>query len=238
MLLFGVNFNLFFFLLIGRVRDVLRSEELRTYLIIILASTGIILWNVHSLFDSIGDALRAAFFQVTSIISTTGFITVNYEVWPTLSKMILLCLTVIGAMAGSTAGGLKLSRLILLVKGAVREIKHVLRPRSVSVTRLEGEVVPDETVRATGHYLTVYAAILLAASLLISVDGFTVEETVTAALTCLNNVGPGLGAVGPVGNFAGFSYFSKSVLSLVMLIGRLEIIPVLIFFTPSTWRRA
>jgi trk system potassium uptake protein TrkH len=238
MLLFGVNFNLYFFLLIGHVRDVLKNEELRTYLIIVAVATGVILLNVRPLFDSFGDALRAAFFQVTSIVSTTGFATVNYDLWPTLSKAVVLTLTVFGAMAGSTAGGLKLSRLMILVKSAVRELKHVLRPRSVTVTRLDGAVLTEETVRATGNYLTIDAAVFLVSSLLISVDGATIETTFTAALTCINNVGPGLGAVGPVGNFAGFSYFSKCVLSLVMLIGRLEFIPMLIFFTPSTWRRA
>ncbi len=240
MLLFGINFNLYFFLLVGRVRDALKSEELRTYLILVLAATGVITLNILSLFDGcFGDALRAAFFQTTSIVSTTGFVTENYELWPTLSKVILLVLTVIGASAGSTAGGLKIARVMLLVKSGLREIRHILRPRSVNVTRLDGEPIPDETVRSTGNYLIIWCLILLCGAFLISVDGFSVETTFTAALTCISNVGPGLGEiVGPVGNFAAFSSFSKIVLSLLMLIGRLEIFPLLVFFMPSTWRRA
>ncbi len=237
MLLFGVNFNLYFFLLIGQFRNILKSEELRTYLAVILCATAVIVWNTLTLFDSFGDALRTAFFQVTSIISTTGFVTADFNLWPTLSKTVLLVLMVVGASAGSTAGGLKVSRVILLFKNAMREIKHILRPRSVNVTRLDGELIPEETARATSNYLVLYFGIFLVSSLLISVDGQTVETTLTASLTCLNNVGPGLGAVGPVGNFADFSAFSKAVLSLEMLIGRLEIIPLLVFFSPSTWKR-
>lgn len=238
MLLFGVNFNLYFFLLLGRVRDILRSEELRTYLIITVGATLVILFNTLSLYEGFGDALRTAFFQVTSVMSTTGFSTVDFNLWPTLSKTVLLALLIIGGSAGSTAGGLKVSRIIILVKNAFRELKHILRPRSVNITRLEGEALPEETVRATSNYLTIYFGVFLLSALLISVDGHTVEATLTASLTCLNNVGPGLGAVGPAGNFADFSVFSKLVLSLEMLIGRLEIIPLLIFFLPSTWRRA
>ena len=239
MLLFGVNFNLYFFLLLGRVRDILRSEELRAYLIITVGATLVILFNTLSLYEGgFGDALRTAFFQVTSVMSTTGFSTVDFNLWPTLSKTVLLALLIIGGSAGSTAGGLKVSRIIILVKNAFRELKHILRPRSVNITRLEGEALPEETVRATSNYLTIYFGVFLLSALLISVDGHTVEATLTASLTCLNNVGPGLGAVGPAGNFADFSVFSKLVLSLEMLIGRLEIIPMLIFFSPSTWRRA
>lgn len=237
MLLFGINFNLYFFLLIGQFRNILKSEELRAYLVIILGATGVIVWNTLTLFDNFGDALRTAFFQVTSIISTTGFATTDFNLWPTLSKAVLLVLMVIGASAGSTAGGLKVSRVILLFKNAIREIKHTLRPRSINVIRLDGELIPEETARTTSNYLVLYFGIFLVSSLLISADGQTVETTLTASLTCLNNVGPGLGAVGPVGNFAGFSAFSKIILSLEMLIGRLEIVPMLVLFSPSTWKK-
>ena len=237
MLLFGINFNLYFFLLCGQLRNIFKSEELRAYLIIVIAATAVITLNTLSLIGSLADTLRTAFFQVTSIISTTGYVTVNYDAWPMLSKMILLLLTVIGACAGSTAGGLKMSRVLILIKNSMREIRHALRPRSVNVTRLDGCVLPEETVRTTSNYLTIYTLIFLLSSLLISVDGFTLETTLTASLTCLSNVGPGLGAVGPAGNFAAFSPFSKIVLSLEMLIGRLEFFPLLIFFTPSTWKR-
>lgn len=238
MLLFGINFNLYFFLLMGRLRDIWRSEEFRAYLAITVVATAVIVLNTLSLYRGFGEALRTAFFQVTSVISTTGFATVDFNLWPTLSKTVLLALMVIGASAGSTAGGLKVSRVIILVKNAFRELKHILRPRSVNVTRLDGEALPEETVRATSNYLTLYFGVFLLAALLLSVDGHTVETTLTASLTCLNNVGPGLGAVGPAGNFADFSAFSKLVLSFEMLIGRLEIIPMLIFFSPSTWKRA
>ena len=237
MLLFGINFNLYFFLLCGQIRTVLKSEELRAYLGIVLVSTAVIAANTLSLIGNFSDTVRTAFFQVTSIISTTGYATVNYDTWPMLSKMILLLLTVTGACAGSTAGGLKLSRILILMKNSIREIRQALRPRSVNVTRLDGCILPEDTVRTTINYFSVYALIFLLGSLLISVDGFSVETTLTASLTCLNNVGPGLGVVGPAGNFAAFSAFSKSVLTLEMLIGRLEIYPLLIFLSPSTWRR-
>ena len=237
MLLFGVNFNLYFFLLIGKFRDVLKNEELRVYLLVVLLSTGVILLNTRSLFSDLGDGIRTAFFQVTSIASTTGFATADFNTWPMLSRTVLLLLTILGASAGSTAGGMKVSRVMILVKNAGRELRHILRPRSVNVTRLEGVALPEETVRSTSNYLVLYVLIFLSGALLISVDGASVETTLTASLTCLNNVGPGLGAVGPMGNFADFSAFSKIVLSLEMLIGRLEILPMLIFFTPSTWKK-
>ena len=237
MLLFGINFNLYFFLLCGQIRTILKSEELRTYLIIVAAATAVIAINTFELIGSFGDTLRTAFFQVTSIISTTGYATIDYNTWPMLSKMIILLLTIFGACAGSTAGGLKLSRVLILIKNGMREIRQALRPRSVNVTRLDGCVLPEETVRTTVNYLSIYSIIFLLGALLISVDGHSVETTFTASLTCLNNVGPGLGMIGPAGNFADFSVFSKIVLSLEMLIGRLEIIPLLIFFTPATWKK-
>ena len=164
-------------------------------------------------------------------------VTLNYDTWPALSKMVIVILTLLGACAGSTAGGLKVSRLVILVKNSAREIRQTLRPRSVNVTRLDGCVLPEETVRTTSNYLAIYSLILVIAALLISVDGFTLETNLSASLTCLSNVGPGLGAVGPAGNFAGYSAFSKIVLALEMLIGRLEFFPLLIFFSPSTWKR-
>ncbi|MBO7762452.1 MAG: TrkH family potassium uptake protein [Clostridia bacterium] len=237
MLLFGTNFNLFFFLLTGRLRLILRNEEFRIYLLIVLLSTAVITVNVLSTFESFGEGVRAAFFQVTSIISTTGYITVNYETWPTLSKVILLLLTILGASAGSTAGGLKISRVMILFKNGLRELKQILRPRSVNVIRLDKEPVSLETVRLAENYLSLYLGVFLISAVLLSFEGQSVLTTFTTSLTCLNNVGPGLDVVGPVGNFSSFSVFSKLVLSLEMLIGRLEIIPLLLFFSPSTWRR-
>ena len=237
MLLFSINFNLYFFLMLGQIGGVLHNEELRMHLLIVLAATALITYNTLPLADSLGDGIRTAFFQVTSLMSTTGFSTVDFNLWPTLSKTVLLILMVLGGSAGSTAGGLKLSRVLLLIKNAARELKHTLRPRSINVTRLDGEVVPETTVRTTSNYLIFYMGVFLISALLISVDGFSTEVTLTASLTCLNNVGPGLGAIGPVGSFADFSAFSKLVLSLEMLVGRLEIIPMLVFFSPATWKR-
>ncbi len=239
MLFFGINFSLYFFILIGRFRDFFKSEELRVYLLLVFGATVLITVNTLSLSESFSECVRAAFFQVTSISSTTGFATLDYDaLWPALSKAILVLLTVVGAMAGSTSGGMKISRVIILFKSAIREIRHVLRPRSVNLTRLDGEVLREETVRATSGYLTVYLLLLVFGTVLLSLDPFgSLEVSFTAALTSLSNVGPGLGAIGPAGNFAGFSVLSKLLLSFLMLVGRLEIFPMLILFSPTTWKR-
>lgn len=237
MILFGINFNLYFFLLLGRVRDVVRSEELRTYLGIVILSVTAIAINTAHLFEKTGDGIRAAFFQVTTIISTAGFATVDFNQWPEFSKAILLLLMVVGSCAGSTAGGLKVSRVIILLKSIARSVRQMLHPRSVSVVRLDGEAVEDETVRTALGYLAVYLCIFIITVLLISLDGFSFETNFTATLSCINNVGPGLGAVGPTGNFSAYSYGSKLLLSANMLLGRLEIMPMMILFFPQTWRR-
>ena len=237
MLLFGINFNMYFFLLLHRVRDVLKSEELRTYLAICAASVTVIALNTAHLFQSVGDCIRAAFFQVTSIISTTGFSTVDFNLWPPLSKAILLLLMVTGACAGSTAGGLKISRCLILLKNMGRELRHILRPRSVNVSRLDGEPIPDETCRTAANYLAIWLLLIVVVFMAISVCGFGFETDLTAVLTCVNNVGPGFGEVGPLGNFGGYPIFAKITLSLAMLFGRLEIIPMIILFSPSTWRK-
>ncbi len=237
MLLFGINFNLFYFALVRRFREVWKSEELRTYLLLCIASCGLIVWNTYSMFSSVHDAIRASFFQVTSIMSTTGFVSVDFNLWPSLSKTILMILLVFGACAGSTAGGLKISRLLILKKMAVRELKYLLHPKSVHVIRMDDEVLPEETVRATAGYLILYLMLALFFCLCIAFDDFDLETGVTAVLTCLNNVGPGLSLVGPVGNFSAFSPFSKIILSLAMLIGRLEILPFAVLLSPSIWKK-
>lgn len=237
MLIFGINFNLFFFVLVGRIREVLRSEELRAYLILAGVSTAVILINTRHLFENFGDCLRSAFFQVTSIMSTTGYVTEDYGTWPVLSRTILVLLMIIGACAGSTAGGLKVSRLLILVKNAFREIKHMLRPHSVNRVRLDREVLPEETIRGAANYLALYIGILGLSILLISVDGFNIETNLTATLSCVNNIGPAMGEITPMGNYNGYSAFSKIVLSLDMLLGRLEITPMIVLFSPAAWRR-
>ena len=237
MMLFGINFNLYFFILIGKIKDVFKSGELRTYLAIAAVATIATTINIASTFNNMSDAIRAAFFQVMSIMSTTGFSTVDFNLWPELSHTIIIILMFIGACAGSTAGGLKVSRVIILFKSIKCEIRRVLRPNSVNVVRLDGDVVPDDTVHSVTRYFTIYMAIFLASVLIISVDGFSFETNFTAALACINNVGPGLGVVGPMGNFLGYSDLSTIILSLTMLIGRLEIMPMIILFSPFAWKK-
>ncbi len=235
MFLFGVNFNLYFFLLIKNFKGVLKNEELRTFAAICVASTAAIVINAWRSFSSFSQAVRTAFFQVTTIISTTGFATVDYGMWPEFSKTILVILMITGACAGSTAGGLKISRVIIIIKNIFKEIKHLLRPNSVNRVRLDGEVLVYETVRSASGYLAIYLVIMIVSCLVVSLDGFTMETTLTATISCLNNVGPVLGTIGPYGNFSGFSYLSKIVFSGAMLLGRLEIMPIIILFSPSTW---
>ena len=237
MFLCGINFNLYFFLLMRRFREVWRSEELRAYLLICGASTVLIALNTFRMSSGPEHCLRTAFFQVSSIMSTTGFSTVDYNAWPEFSKTMLVILTMLGACAGSTAGGLKLSRVLILCKNVWREIKHILHPRSVMVTRLDGEVLPDSTCRSAANYFSLYLLLIAMCTLLISLDGYGLTTNLTATLACINNVGPGLGLVGPLGNFSIYSNFSTLLLSFVMLFGRLEIIPMLILLSPSTWRK-
>ncbi len=237
MFIFGVNFNIYFFILVGKIKDVFKNEEFRTYLLLCATAVTAIAINTAHSFERLGDCIRASFFQVTTIMSTTGFATVNYDNWPEFSKAILVLLMIIGACAGSTAGGLKVSRILILFKSMIREIRHMLRPNSVNVIRMDGEPVSDETSRSATSYLAIYITLIALSVLAISVDGFGLETNLTATLACINNIGPGLAEVGPVGNFSGYSYFSKIVLSLDMLFGRLEIMPMMILFSPMTWRK-
>ncbi len=237
MLICGTNFNIFYFLLIRQLREVRKNEELRAYVLVVAASVAAVAINTWHMFEGAWDCIRTAFFQVGTVISTTGFASFNYDTFPAFSKTILVILMITGASAGSTAGGLKISRVIILVKGVWREIKHMLRPRSVNVLRLDGDPIPEETSRSALGYLAIYCLILVASILLISVDGFDFETNVTGVLACFNNVGPGFSVVGPTGNFAGFSALSKLTLAADMLFGRLEIMPMLILFSPATWKR-
>lgn len=237
MIVFGVNFNLYYFVLIRRWRDAVKNEELRVFLLLVLATTAVIAVNTWKLYESAEACIRTAFFQVTTIISTTGFATADFDLWPELSKALLVMLMLTGSCAGSTAGGLKLSRVIILIKSTFREIRHVLRPRSVNVVRLDGEAVSDETVRSATGYLALYFILIVLTVLLLSLDGYSLETNLTATLACINNIGPGLKEVGPTGNFAGYSLFSQVLLSLNMLLGRLEIMPVLILLSPGSWKK-
>ena len=238
MLLFGVNFNLYYFLLIKRFRDVFHSEELRAYLLIVAAAVLAIAADIVHIYGSVFRSLRYAFFQVASIITTTGFATADFNTWPVFSQAILVILMFIGACAGSTGGGMKCSRVLILFRSLRREVHRIIHPRSVEVIKLDGKVTDEETVRSVLIFVGCYLLIILSAALVISLDNFSFTVSFTSALTCVSNVGPGLEAVGPAGNFAAFSPLSKLVMSLCMIIGRLEIFPVLVLFSRATWRRA
>ena len=234
--LFGVNFSLYYLILLGNIRTALRNEELRWFLGVIAFSVITIAFDIRNLYGGVGHALRYSFFQVTSIISTTGFATADFNLWPEYSKFLLVLLMFVGGCAGSTAGGLKLSRVILLFKSCTIEVKKMLRPRCVENVRLDGKPVDGQTVYNAMTFFTFYIIILLIAGLIVSLDGLDFTTNFTAALSCLSNVGPGLSLVGPTGSFAIFSPLSKIVLMICMLLGRLEIFPLLLLFVPFTWR--
>lgn len=236
MLLFGVNFNLYYALLCRRAKDVFKSEELRVYLALAAFATITITVNIVRQVGSVSEALNQAFFQVTSIMSTTGFSTADFNLWPDYSRTLLVILTIIGACAGSTAGGMKISRVILLVKHARRELRFLNHPRSVEVIHFEGKRVQHEVSRSVNAFLIVYLMIFVCSMVLLSADHFDFVTNFTATATTLGNVGPGLNIVGPTGNFSGFQPLSKLVLIFDMLAGRLELFPMLLLFTPSTWR--
>lgn len=237
MLLFGVNFNLYYLLLIRAVRPVAANRELWLYAGIFAVSAGAIALNIRHLYGGIGEAVRHAAFQVASVVTTTGYATANFDLWPGLSRGIIFLLLFVGGCAGSTAGGLKVSRVMLLGKTVVRELKRLVHPRSVSVVKLEGKRVEETTVASTAAYFILYMTLIAAVFLVLSFENFTLESNLTAAITCINNVGPGLGAVGPFGGFGGYSDLSKVVLSLAMLLGRLEIYPLVLALLPGTWTK-
>ena len=237
MLLFGINFNLYYFLLVRRFREVLHSEELRTYLVIVGVSMLAIAANIYHLYGSAAVSLRHAFFQVSTIITTTGYATVDFNLWPSFSQSVLLVLMFIGGCAGSTGGGLKVGRVIILMKASLADMKKMLHPNAVSTVRFEGRPLAEQTVRGAYQYITVYLVLLIGSCLLLSLEGMDLVSTVTAVIACFNNIGPGLEIVGPMGNFADFSPAGKLLLSYDMLAGRLEIFPMLLLFAPSIWKR-
>lgn len=241
MFLFGVNFNFYYLILIGSFRKAFASEELRVYFIIVVLATITIALNIFfvmgNVFSSFGEALKHSFFQVTSISSTTGLVSFDFERWPTLSKSILLLLTIIGACGGSTGGGIKVARLIILGKSTASDFKRLIHPRSVVGNKFEGEPLDTQVRRNVKTYMILWFAVVILCVLLLSIDKFTMFENISATLACIGNVGPGFGVVGATGGYGGFSIFSKIILSFVMLVGRLEIFPMLLLFAPSTWKR-
>ena len=237
MILFGVNFSCYYLLLLRQFQSVFRDEELRTYLGIILGSILLITLNIRGYYDTLEESVRHAAFQVGSIITTTGYVTTDFDLWPSFSKTILLCLMVVGACAGSTGGGLKVARLLLLVKGLRRNIRQMLNPRKVEVVRNNGKVVDEKILDTINANLAAYVLILFAVFAIISLDGFSVGTNFSAVLCTFNNIGPGLEAVGPTCNFSQYSALSKLVLSWAMLAGRLEIFPILVLFSRETWKK-
>ncbi len=237
MVLFGVNFSIYYLLLIGQFRRVFKSEELRAYLAIIVAAVLIIALDILHSYQSFGRALHEAFFQVASIITTTGFATADFNAWPELSRMLLVLLMIIGACAGSTGGGIKVSRFLLLIKSGKRSLAQTLRPNSVKLIHMDGEIVEDPTVSGVRSYLVLYCLIAGISLIVVSLDNFSFDTNVSAVMACLNNIGPGLDAVGPTANYASFSLLSKLVLTVNMLLGRLELYPIIILFSPSAWKK-
>ena len=235
MMLFGINFNLYFLVLIGRGRQALKSEELRTYLGVIAAATLLIVLNTRAAGVRLGETVRHAFFQVSSIITTTGFATCDFDLWPSLSKCVLVLLMLVGACAGSTGGGIKISRVLILIKRAGEELHKFIFPNSVTKIRLEKKILDREVVHTTSAFLIVYVFIFAISTLLVSAEGHDLETCFTAVAATFNNIGPGLSVVGPTRNFGFFSDFTKYVLIFDMLAGRLELFPMLILFSPRTW---
>ena len=274
MLLGSLNFALFFLALTGRAKQVIKSDELQFFLLIVAGASLLIFWNILPLYDTAGHALRDAVFQVTSVISTSGFSTTDYNLWPPFAQTILVLLMFVGGCSGSTAGSIKCGRILLLLRSSTRSLLRLSHPRAVRVVKyadngldysgkcfishsgcyedarqvadliearfpkLDGKVVDEETLRTVSSFFLCFFALLGVGCLVVSLDGYSLTTSFTAALGCLSNVGPGLDLVGPMGNFGLLSGFNKVFLSLLMLIGRLEIFPILLLFLPSTWRRS
>ena len=238
MLLFGVNFNLYYLLIMRQFKRAIKSEELWTYVGIVVASTGIIAINIMPLVNSFGDALRQAGFQVAAIITTTGFGTADFSAWPTLSQFMIILLMFCGACTGSTGGGLKVGRIMILIKSVFREMRRAINPRSVKCIKLDGAVVDKEIISTTSVYFTVYMMIIALATFLISFDNIDFLGAITSVISCINNIGPGLSSSGMISHFADYSDFSKIIFTAIMLIGRLEIFPMIILFMPATWRKS
>ena len=238
MLLFGVNFNLYYLMIMRQFKRAVKSEELWTYVGIVAVSVGIITINIMPLVSSFGEALRQAGFQVAAIITTTGFGTADFGAWPTLSQFMIIILMFCGACTGSTGGGLKVGRIMILAKSVFREMRRAINPRSVKCIKLDGAVVDKEVISTTSIYFTVYMLLIAFSTFLISFDNIDLLGATTSVISCINNIGPGLSSNGMISHFADYSDFSKVVFTAVMLIGRLEIFPMIILFLPSTWKKS
>lgn len=236
MLVFGVNFSLYYLILIKQVKNVFKDEELRMYVLMVVGSIALIVWNLKGFYETFGETVKHAAFQVATIVSTTGFASTDFDQWPGFSKAILFFLMITGACAGSTAGGFKCGRALLLFKGMKRSVQQVVHPNKVQVVRLNDHAVDEKVLQGVNAYLAAYVVIFIVSFLLVSLDGFSLITNISAVSACFNNIGPGFEAVGPTCNFAGFGIFSKLILILDMIAGRLEIFPILVLFSGATWR--
>ena len=237
MILFGINFNLYFLLLLKNWKSALKNEELRAYLGIIAAAIAIITVNILNIYENVFHAFRYAAFQVASVITTTGFYTADYELWPELSKVVLLTVMFIGACAGSTGGGIKVCRFVILCKSIRQEIRKILHPNVVTMVKINGKKVNNDTMKGINTFFAAYIFILVISVLIVAIDNFDFATSFSGVLTTINNVGPGISKVGPVENFHMFSPLSKLVFCFDMLVGRLEIFPYLLLLSPDLWRR-
>ncbi len=235
MFLFGVNFNLYYLLMLRRVKSALKSTELWTYAGIFAVSCAAMTLNLWQDGRNVAEAFRYSAFQTSAVLTTTNYAIDDFNLWPGFSKTLLMMLMCIGACAGSTAGGLKISRLIILVKGMRRELTRLLHPRSIKTLKFEGKRLNEQTLSNTASYLTVYVACIVLTVVLLGIDQFDIETNISTAIACFNNQGFGLGSVGPSGNYLEFSVFSKLVMAAAMLLGRLEVFPLLLCFSPATW---
>lgn len=237
MMLFGVNFSFYYLILLKKGREAFKLEEVRWYFAIFAIASALITIDLTQNASEILHNANLATFQVATIMTTTGFATADFNLWPTFSRNILVILMFVGACAGSTGGGMKVSRFIIYIKTAVKEVSHLIHPRSVKVVKMDDKTVSEETIRTTNTYLIMYGFIFVASMFLLCLDQYDLVTNFTAVAATINNIGPGLGAVGPMGGFGGFSVLSKLIMIFDMLVGRLEIFPLLILFSPSVWKR-
>ena len=237
MIVFGTNFTLFYLMLIGKFKDIFKNEEFRWYIATIIVAIVIVMISIRNIATSFEENFRLSFFQVSSIISTTGFSTTNFDLWPGAAHVVLIILMVFGSCGGSTGGAIKISRVVIIIKSSFSRIRNMTSPRKVSTVKFNGEAISKETINGVHTFVILYAIIIILSALLISFDGADITTNFTASLACISNIGPGLGKVGPYGSYAFFSNFSKFVLSIEMIAGRLELFPILILFNPKTWSK-
>ena len=237
MMLAGINFNFYYFMLIRKFSKAVAMEEVRWYLGIIAASVAMIAVNIYSIYDNVGDSVRYAFFQVSTVISTTGFATADFNLWPEFSKMILVLLMFVGGCAGSTGGGIKVSRIVVMLKTGLKEIRYYLNPREIRAIHFDRQPLERSVITGISSYFVVFMILFAMSVLAISLNGHDFTTSVTAVTACINNIGPGLSKVGPMSNYSCMSTFSKYVLSFDMLLGRLELFPILVLLSPYSWKK-